>query len=283
MKYINKETCLDAGHEITDNYLNNNCRVANDDGHYHYQNIDYDGSFRTSGAKRQMQGLVLRNQEHRCCYCMRDLGVQDQCVTLEHIIPQEVNIEEFRKYTNLNVKFLTSTDVSLCNDFCFVPDVNLPPRPHTVTFENLAASCDGTFPDKEGTAQCCNNRRSNKYVYPLYLDENVEMEIVYMENGSMQPKVGSSHEAEYRQSIENVNLNCSNLKDIRRLWHLFANVSVDDLHTSCYDKNLRFQLLMQVLYKDKDMALQDAYIHSKFLYDSYWRAFLMYQWFHNRI
>lgn len=282
MRYINKESSLVAGHEITDNYLNNNCRVADDNGHYHYQNIDYDGSFRTSGAKEEMQSLILMNQGNRCCYCMRDLSELNQHVTLEHIIPQETDTEEFCKYTSLRVRFLASTDVTLCNSFCFMPDVNLPPRPHTVTFENLVASCDGTFPDKASTAQCCNNRRGKKFVYPLYLDENIESEIVYMKNGTMQPKIGCTHEAEYRQSIENVNLNCSNLKDIRRLWYLLANEDFDDLNASLNDKNLRVQLLRRVLYRDVNMILQDNMIYSKFMHDGYWSTFLMYHWFYKK-
>ena len=64
MKYIDKSTHLQAGHEITDLYLETTCKVDDGSGNYHYQNVDYDGTFGDTGAKGAMTQLVLDNQEN---------------------------------------------------------------------------------------------------------------------------------------------------------------------------------------------------------------------------
>lgn len=283
MRYIDKHQHLQAGHAITDDYLDQECRIDDENGHYCYQNVDYEGSFASSGVKSKMQRLALDSQENYCCYCMRDLHMQNQQVTLEHIIPQSCSADEFANYTRLNVSPLTDDEVVLTSRFTNVDNIHVPPRPHTVTFENLTASCDGTFPDKVGTSQCCNHHRGCKFVYPMFFEVDVEEKIVYRENGAMQPKNGCPHSDEYRKTIENVKLNCQNLMDIRRLWHLFANVEYEELVACLSDRNLRMKSLRQVLYQDGAMLNQDNNIQRKFMKDQYWRTFLLYHWFHHKL
>ena len=259
MRYIDKHQHLQAGHAITDDYLDQECRINDGNGHYCYQNVDYEGSFGSSGAKSKMQQLALNSQENYCCYCMRDLHMQNQQVTLEHIIPQSCSVAELANYTQLNVSPLTDDEVVLTSSFTQVTDIHVPPRPHTVTFENLTASCDGTFPDKEGTSQCCNHHRGCKFVYPMFFEVDVEEKIVYRENGAMQPKNGCPHSDEYRKTIENVRLNCQNLMDIRRLWHLFANVDQNELVACLNDRNLRMKSLRQVLYQDNAISSRTVF------------------------
>lgn len=279
MKYINKNTHLQEGHTITDEYLNTECRV-NEDGHYHYQNVDYDGSFRTSGAKERMLRLALANQNNYCCYCMRDLGMHDSTVTLEHIIPQRSTTNEFNSYVNLNVHPLTNDEVVRTRDFTGVQDAAFPPRPHTVTFENLTASCDGTFPDKGLTSQCCNSKRGYRFVFPMFYVEGLGNDIVYMENGTMQIKELCALAEDYRNTLRAANLNCTNLRQIRRLWHLFADIPYGDLENCVNDENERIEKLRQVLFQYDDFAKQDADIYMKFKKDDYWRTFMMYHWFY---
>lgn len=280
MKYIDKSSHLEAGNSITDDYLKRVCRIGNDND-YCYQNVDYDGTF--GNHKDEIRQLAMENQSNFCCYCMRDLSQQNQVVTLEHIIPQNSSRIEFEKYLNLNIFPLTRNEVILTGDFVGIQNISVPPRPHTVTFENLAASCNGTFPDKVGSAQCCNNFRGKKFVFPMFYKKDVESELAYMEDGTIEVRPGCANSSEYRNTIGAINLNCSTLKDIRRLWHLFADVSIDDLFASIYDRNLRYKLLHSVLYKDSAMLEQDNSIRSKFVIDSYWLTFLLYHWFHGKI
>ena len=283
MKYIDKNPHLQAGHDITDQYLETTCKVDDGCGNYHYQNVDYDGTFGDTGAKDAMTRLALDNQENFCCYCMRDLHVQNQDVTLEHIIPQSSDVAKFNYYIDLNVTPLTANNVVRTGNFTGVQNVVTPPRPHTVTFENLVASCDGTFPDKTGSSQCCNHKRGNEDIYPLFYVVTVGNEITYTQDGSMQPSTQCAHQAEFRSTIEKTKLNCTNLQDIRRLWHLFATVRIEDLAACLADKNKRVLLLLQVLYHDNRLIIQDARIQNKFMRDDYWKTFLMYHWFHHKI
>lgn len=283
MKYINKDTHLQEGHHITDDYLDAKCRIDDGGGNYHYQNVDYDDSFRSSGAKALMEQLALDNQENLCCYCMRDLHMQKQQVTLEHVIPQSATITEFNKYTGLGVKWLTKNDVTKTDSFTGLSNSVVPPRPHTVTFENLTVSCDGTFPDNEGSSQCCNNKRGERFIYPIFYVAAVSNEITYMEDGSMHPNQNCSHPGEYRQTIEHTNLNCENLKHIRRLWHLFWNEDYGALVACLNDKNLRNRILWSVLFKKEDQLELDSKILCKFMIDKYWRTLLLYHWFYHKI
>lgn len=283
MKYIDKSNHLQEGHRITDGYLNVQCRIDDGNGNHHYQNIDYDSSFGDSGAKAAMQQLALASQDNLCCYCMRDLARQNQQVTLEHIIPQHATAGDFGRYTSLCVEPLTVDRVIRTDDFAGVPNIGVPPRPHTVTFENIVASCDGTFPDREGTSQCCNHKRGNGFVYPMFYVAVVAEELSFMEDGSMQPNTNCTHHAEYRQTIEHTRLNCQNLKDIRKLWHLFAGVDGRVLIACLKDKNLRIKTLMAVLFKKAEQSEADSKILGKFLKDDYWKTFLLYHWFHHRI
>jgi hypothetical protein len=283
MKYIDKNALLKAGRDITDQYLETTCKVDDGAGNFHYQNVDYDGTFGDTGAKNAMMQLALDSQESFCCYCMRDMHLQNQIVTLEHIIPQSSDSEKFNRYVGYNVAPLTAQYVVRTGDFTGVQNVNVPPRPHTVAFENLVASCDGTFPDKKGSSQCCNNKRGQEDIYPLFYVVTVGNEIAYTEDGSMQPNAQCALQAEYRITIEKARLNCTNLQDIRRLWHLFAGERMENLTACIADKNKRSMLLLQVLYHDNRLMMQDARIHNKFMRDEYWKTFLMYHWFHHRI
>jgi hypothetical protein len=283
MNFVDKDALIQAGHSITDDYLNSHCRIDDATGSYHYQNVDYDGNFGDSGAKDAIQRLALALQDNCCCYCMRDLRHQNQQITLEHVIPQSASSEEFGRYTALGVHPLTDAELIRTADFTGVPNITIPPRPHTVTFENLMASCDGTFPDKDGTSQCCNHKRGNDFVYPMFYIASVRNEITYMEDGTMQPNANCAYPDEYRQTIVHTRLNCQNLKDIRKLWHLFASENYEVLVACVGDRNLRSKILMTVLFKKEDQSEADSKILCKFMKDDYWKTFLLYHWFYNRI
>lgn len=283
MKYIDKSVHLEEGHVITDHYLNHCCRIVDGNGGYHYQNVDYDGSFGRTGAKDDMVQLALDNQENYCCYCMRDLNMQNQEVTLEHIIPQSCDRAKFNYYVGLHVTPLTADSVVRTVDFTGVSNMTVPPRPHTVTFENLVVSCDGTFPDRKGSSQCCNHKRGQEDIYPLFYVVSVGDEISYMEDGSMQPNSQCSHLEEYRDTIGKVRLNCNNLRDIRRLWHLFNGEDQRVLVSCLNDKDLRNKMLITVLFKKQNLMVQDSNILTKFMKDEYWKTFLLYHWFHGKI
>lgn len=283
MKYIDKKPFLKDAHQVTDNYLNSVCKIDEGNGTYLYLNVDYDGTFNSSGAKGQIIQLALRSQECLCCYCMRDLSMENQQITLEHIIPQSCSKREFGDYINLGVEYLSDEDVIRTKEFINVTNIKIPPRPHTVTFENLTASCDGTFPDKKGCSMCCNHKRGNAFVYPMFYISMVENEMDYMDDGTIQPKVQSPHQDEFRDTINKTRLNCTSLKDIRRLWHLLRGIDFQVLQDCITDTDLREKTLLHVLFKEEEQGEQDANILEKYKKDDYWQTLMLYHWFHNRI
>ena len=286
MKFIDKISSLNAGHNITDDYLDTFCRINDGEGHYHYQNIDYGGTFGTTtkGAKARMLQLTMDSQDCLCCYCMRKISIANQEVTLEHIIPQHCTKEDFELYMMKNVSPLTANNVVRTADFTGKPNPDRTRRPHTVTYENLVASCSGTFPDKGGTSQCCNNKRGDKRIYPMFYVATVNTQISYMQDGTMLPDVNCLHADEFRETIEHVRLNNTNLKDIRRLWHLLSQVDYEQLKDCLINRTLRRETLMSVLFKDTEQSQQDFNISAKYTSnDEYWRTFLLYRWFHRKI
>ena len=85
--------------------------------------------------------------------------------------------------------------------------------------------------------------------------------------------------AVYSSSINYLKLNCSNLKNVRRLWYLFHNFDMVLLNKAVKDRNIRIKSLLQVLFREKDFLVQDAEIYKNFQIDIYWETFLKYQWF----
>ena len=145
------------------------------------------------------------------------------------------------------------------------------------------ASCDGTFPDREGTSQCCNHKRGNRFVYPMFYKEDISDNIRYMQDGTMQPRLQCNNEMFYMDTINNTRLNCQILKDIRRLWHLYRETSYKELVTYLGDKDGRKKSLSSILYKNPNLMEQDARIGGKFMLNAYWRTFLLYHWFHGKL
>ena len=52
MRYIDKNTEYEEGNGVTENYLENECKMTDPlDGSIRYQNIDYSGSFTSKGLE----------------------------------------------------------------------------------------------------------------------------------------------------------------------------------------------------------------------------------------
>lgn len=283
MRFIDKAPYMAAAHKVTDDYLDTYCKIVQDNS-WVFQNVLYDGSFRSSGARSLMLAIARSSQENLCCYCMRELTRDDSRVTLEHLIPQKVTTQEFNNfYMALGAPWLTPAEVILTSNFTGVPGVQVPPRPHTVTFENLTASCDGSFPDKGLTSQCCNSFRKSKRIYPLFYIKGIQNEMNYYQDGTIMPKIKSYLREEAIETIEHSGLNCRNLKQIRRLWKLLVNTSMSTILNCAENKSLRQKILMEVLFKEDKRAEMDQAIMNNFMEDQYWDTFMLYKWFHKKI
>ena len=75
MRYIDKNAKRTEGRNITDEYLDNECRTTDQvTGNIRYMNVDYSGSFTNKGYKNKLLELGMALQNKFCCYCLRKIG-----------------------------------------------------------------------------------------------------------------------------------------------------------------------------------------------------------------
>lgn len=269
MRYIDKNANSAEGDHITDDYLENECKMTDPlTGDIRYMNIDYSGSFTSEGYKDRMLELGMVSQSRFCCYCLRKIG-KKQSATLEHIIPQKAS--ETVDFDNFNE--LSKTEITLTLDFTTAHNQGRPPYPHTVAWNNLVVSCDGHFPlDNNVSSHCCNNARSSDFAPPVYYLKDIESRIVFMQNGTMM-----TADDDVKATIRAAKLNCQSLKEIRRLWYLLRNTSYRDIVRCLYDRNLRNKILYSVFCME---SIADIHFIYKYQRDEYWQVFMKYHLFY---
>ena len=291
MQYINKSLNHKEGTHVTEVYLNEECRVTDPlTQDVSYCNVDYSGSFSskpTDGIsyKRQMIDVLLRNQSNYCCYCMRKINSADE-VDVEHIIPQStrnIDVDYYRTAPGMDKDniILTSEYVHADNQVC-------PPYPHSVSYNNLVASCYGTFPKlknnevmKSDSGCCCNNVRGNSKAYPIYFLPNVSELVVYHKHGRIFAKPNTDYTDKVGDVIINAKLGGDSLTSIRRLWYLLKDYPKVEIFNCANDVKARKNLLLEVL---KNLPSHIAKkIFNQFEKDEYWNTFLLYDWFYTAI
>ena len=285
MQYIDKSVHREEGNRITLQYLED--IKIEDEQRYP---VDYNNSFRILPKKensyyKQMLSVLLMNQRNYCCYCMRRLtGVGD--TTLEHIIPQSSNTDRIKYYQRDEVPELKN-QIVLSGDFSHTINPLLEKLPHTVAYDNLVASCHGELPKIEHTddavihdGQCCNNARGNEDIYPIFL-LNIPNLIIYHKSGQVLEGNEEQWNEDVRKVILNTRLNYESLRDIRRLWFVLKDNSIEEINRLGDNKDTRRDLIRDALYltsleqKDIDNLL------TKFQKEEYWNTFLLYDWFHS--
>lgn len=301
MLYIDKSKHREEGLQITKDYLQTCCLGT--DGRYH--NIRYDN--RDSGTnqtfcgynhrvfRKRLINVLLENQHNLCCYCLRKLKTNqreedsDKVVTLEHIIPRSytrANNQELSYYQN--VPELSLTEVVVTDEY---ESLNYnqggTAQPHKVAYNNLVASCNGTFPyvrnENEGKSKlCCNEFRQNKKAYPIYFIENIHQYIDYQSDGNVYGVCNSDDDLinKIEDVIKNTNLYCDSLKQIRRLWFILSHIPKEEIY-SCHTESQRDDLFSRELYKTEYFDMEStSELHNKFLKDDYWNTFMLYDVFY---
>ena len=157
-----------------------------------YENVSYSAlskdtmvfNGKTDSHKEHLTTVLRYTQEdargaQHCCYCMR--RINDEEVTLEHIIQHSLDSNDrnqYQRYIDYRLPFLTDKNVILACDYRAkfnAAGQYVPPYPHVMAYHNLVASCYGYFPKKENREQqlivCCNNKRSDEHIYPLFYDK----------------------------------------------------------------------------------------------------------------
>lgn len=292
MQYINKSTNRDEGNEITKNYLQQ--IWIEDEQRYP---VDYDGSFRNLPTKansyyKQMTRVLLNNQNHYCCYCMRrltgniDPATGDPDTTLEHIIPQAANDQQACEYQRDEFPELKN-NIKLSRQFSHEENPNLSKLPHTVCYDNLVASCHGSFPitkrnaDKVSGGHSCNHPRGTERALPLYLLSDVDTIIYYGTNGSIVANPDSQWYEEANELINNAKLTWNTLTEIRYLWYVLKDIDIEEILEEGRDEQSREDLFKDNLWLYSLDENENKKIANKFKRNEYWDSFLLYSWFHS--
>lgn len=295
MLYINKDQKKKEGNNLTEEYLQNECRAA--DGHLsgiHYSDTaphSHDSFSSLSNYKQRMVDVIMDNQSRYCCYCLRKINGA-QIKTLEHIIPQSVtsaNITTLNYYQR--IPELSPTMVIPTDAFESQANQRRPPYPHEVSYNNMVASCDGTFPDilsSRGNPSgcCCNNKRGNDKAFPIYYLSNVGKLVEYTKEGEIHAVIGTPWYQEADDLITNTNLNHDSLTLIRKMWFKLRLLDFSEICQGNADKDKRRVLLYKALYPDnpKDYTIskmeEATRLSQKFEDDSQWETFMLYHQFY---
>lgn len=296
MLYIDKDAHKKEGNAVIDDFLNTCCRTPIG----RYQGIRYDK--RDDGTnptfcnangrsfRKRLINVLLSNQQKKCCYCLRKLKINkvdgnDELVTLEHIIPRgfKSGTPQLANYQRCSI--INSTKVQLTDEFENSAVQTLPPYPHKVAYNNIVASCNGTFPNELSShggrsRLCCNETRREEDAYPVYFLPNIADMVEYASNGDINAKSGSGYESEITTLISNVKLQCKSLLDIRQLWFELHRCSYREIY-SCRTQSAREQLFSRVLYVSSTIdCMRASELHTKFMVQENWDTFMLYHEFY---
>lgn len=308
MKWIDKSKDpykADADAVVLD-FLNNCCLNA----HGRYENIRYDKkrdsghnpcfcSAEAGSYRKRFTQILVDSQDGYCCYCMRKLKTyqvedSDELITREHIIPRAYSIAEtphakilfYQQCLELSPDKVVMTDHF--EDSSHDQSNDLPPFPHKVAYNNIVASCNGTFPyvrngNMEKSKICCNEYRKEKEAYPVYFIRGIEGMIDYRPSGDIQAlhSIDADCQQKITTVIANANLDCDPLKDIRHLWYLLSGLPKERIY-SCNTESKRDRLFTETLYKTSLFENdRTSHLHENFMKEDFWNTFMLYDYFYD--
>ena len=269
MEYIDKYNLGDEGEAIIDDFLN---RVKDLDNYPQdlYKIFRTDKGADGISTRKKLIDILLREQNHRCCYCMRKLDENTDEITLEHIILNSIKDRaEFSQYFRRQTVLCDKT--TLASEFISNKgEDDVPPYPHTVAYENLSASCNGRFFSKTEKPHCCNLKRGEKFLEPFILYHGIQNEFKYKIDGT----VIWNAETSMVPSVVVLGLNNSMLKIIRRMWFY---ASKEDIDLKSADRNEFIKRFTGEIVGDKEALA----LLNNFKTDGYWNLLMKYSYFLN--
>jgi hypothetical protein len=245
MEYIDKTKLEKEGEAIIQSFLK---RLKENGQKYPkdlYEAFKSDKDEVGNNSRKKLIRILLKEQKNRCCYCMKTLDTKNDEITLEHIIIN--NITGPSEYTKYLIRDTILTNkVCLASTFIDNEKELVPPYPHTIAYQNLAASCNGNILHIKGnslTHSCCNLKRGNEYIEPIILYTTIKKEIEYKTNGF-------AIWIQEKGTIPTLNilgLNDDTLRMIRRIWIYAKTINFDILTANDPDKNkLLYRLLENI-------------------------------------
>lgn len=236
-----------------------------------------------STYRRLLSGILCesagREGNPHCCYCMRTLSVSGGHSTLEHVIPNKVPDQNaYNSYFNVPSLLESDRHVMVFRDVFQNRHKGIaPPFPHTIAYENLVASCDGSIPKGSTQHICCNNCRGDQYIPPFMFMRNISQEFVYKSQTGRVIWKGNSfiNKRECMRVVTDVlNLNCNCLRIIRMIWFHLAGKGLD-----CnLSKDEKTRVIDTISAQCNEM---DRDVLWNFKNDNYWSLLSEYKYFND--
>lgn len=264
MRYINKALNQNHGNDLLNSFLNRKWdNITNS-----YNSIGYSSQEFRQNLRPELKQLLLNEQNNLCCYCMRQLNNDN--TTLEHIVPKSTNTQaELDLYTHFEI-----IGNNVCLQSLFenaVIQLNTPPFPLEIAYENLTASCIGNFPGG-ATYHICNHKRGSNFIKPLFYVSTIETDITYRKAGVL-----FSPESDYDESIITLNLNYDSLENIRQVWYHISveNISkIENANTEVDRNEILTVNLISLPQARRNRLIAD------FKSETFWNILLQYKWFY---
>ena len=286
MKYIDKQQNIADGEGYTRDYIEDSYDV---DSHAFIPSLQSEEAFNrfrnqqytshSPHADANFKSLLLREQEGRCCYCMRRISDDAKDSNIEHLIPKKSPVGDFpyyAKYSDLLNHHVSHSETfegkRYANKKVVVQQVKLP---HMVAYENLVASCTDSHH--------CNSARGNAKIPPLPVIPDIESKYFYSPSGMM---VTEDADVEYDKAIRTLELNYETLRNIRLLWKKAAasayGIAQIVILTEAADKQL---FLCSIFGKQSITDLHPKWQNFAPVGENastyYWDLFVKYDWFYD--
>lgn len=293
MEYVDKNKGAEKAHSILNGFMIRCSEDALLPDSDLYSKLDSDRNLdepNSDTTKNILKRQLLQESNNRCCYCMR--SIDEKNTTLEHIIPNKIS--DAHRYEEYKVYFTNDSWNNLVFSKDFLANPRWPYRafPHTIAYENLIPSCNGKFAkitsadihaQDNRITKCCNNKRSDEFVMPFVLNQQMVNEFKYLSsgyviwpvNGEIKGNERKKLVVEHKKTIDILGLNCDELVAIRRIWCFLSSINKD-----CADKIKDRTVLF--LTEDDDLTDDELNMLRNFWSDNYWCLLEEYRYFNDK-
>ena len=218
---------------------------------------------------RLIEEVLLPEQEHRCCYCMRHIADRMDDASIEHIVPQHTTTNaEMNHYFTARSGTLNSDNVCLTPDYVRRGNVGAP-YPHHVAYHNFSVAC-----------RDCNSSRGNYVIEPIFLFAGIRGEVVYNDRtGEAEWALDPAYVNPVPElpTLEKVGVNRPLLKAIRAVWFYAKRNGLNP--TTAGREDLIFGAVGDSLDAEPGMRDDDFDAYLSLNTDEMWDKLLKYDYF----
>ena len=231
------------------------------------------------------KALLYKEQDDRCCYCMRKLST----VNYEHVIPRSItsrdiqDVQYYMQYAPALQNFVEIADIFTSKKFNSTHDIsNEIKMPHITALANLLVACNGKLNSPLTSGCCCNHNRGDKRMLPIMLMPNCDQVVKYDANGILSINLEDDTLSEIKSELDD-----ETLQEIRAVWYKLSstNRTLSDIYN--YSLKERIEWFKEA-YDTDDFSVLDESIkryvgilsNKNNAPDFYWMILLDYDWFY---